>query len=97
MRKEKSCDTVIRKDIMEDDGNQYIYELTLRQGARTANYKIPLYSIKVSMNTSEGRSTSASIKDVFSDVGAAVRFYDRIVKGLATPIDLRYIAEDEMG
>ena len=53
MRKERSCDTVIRKDIMEEDGNQYIYELTLRQGAKTANYKIPLYSIKVSMNTSE--------------------------------------------
>ncbi len=97
MRKEKICDTVIRKDVMEEDGNQYIYELTLRQGSKTASYKIPLYSIKVVMRNSEGNSTSASVKDVFSDARAAIRFYEKIVKGLATPIDLRYIAEDEMG
>ena len=97
MSNKKAVETVIRKDIKEEDGNEYIYELTMREGKRVANFKIPLYSVTVVMNDSEGKSTHARLKEVFSDIRTAVRFYERIVSGLATPIDLRYIFEDEMG
>lgn len=96
MKKQRFKDTVIRQDHKDDGENEYTYQLIMREGAKVASYKIPLYSVKVVMTDSSGESTSASVKDVFADAGKAISFYDRIVSGLATPIDLRYIIEDEM-
>ena len=81
---------------MNDSENQYTYQLIMREDTRIASYKIPLYSVKVTMTDSLGNSTSASIKDAFADAGKAICFYEKIAKGLATPIDLRYIMEDEI-
>ncbi len=96
MRKQKFKDTVIRQDHKDDGENKYTYQLIMREGARLASYKIPLYSVKVVMTDGTGDSTSASVKDVFADAGKAISFYEKIVRGLATPIDLRYIIEDEI-
>lgn len=90
-------DTVIRKDFISDEENRYSYELILREGTKTASWRIPLYSIKVSMTDSGGVSTSADITDAFADVSRAIRFYEKLVRNMATPIDLPYVLEDEMG
>ena len=96
MRTKQFKDTVIKRDSKTDGENQYDYELILREGRRVANYKIPLYTVRVVMTDRKGKSTSASVKDAFADVTHAEDFYNKIVKCLATPIDLRYIIEDEM-
>lgn len=96
MSKTKFKDTVIRQDHKKDGENQYTYQLIMREGARLASYKIPLYSIKVTMTAGSGDTSCASIRDVFADAGKAICFYEKIVRGLATPIDLRYIMEDEI-
>ena len=47
---------------------------------------------KDSGKRSHGRTT-----ELFSDLKKAVRFFEKLVANLATPIDLAYIVEDEMG
>lgn len=96
MRKQKMRDTIIRQDFREDSENSYSYQLIMREDTRTASYKIPLYSIRVNMTDSNGESSSADVKDLFADAGKAIKFYEKLVRYLATPIDLRYIVEDEM-
>lgn len=96
MRKQKTKDTVIRQDFREDAKNSYSYQLIMREDTRTASYKIPLYSIRVNMTDAAGESTSADVKDLFADAGKAINFYEKLVRYLATPIDLRYIVEDEI-
>lgn len=96
MKNKTHKDIVIRKDLRSDGENEYTYELVMNEGTKIANYKIPLYSVHVKMTDSLGETTNASVNDVFSDAGRAIIFYDKIVDGLATPVDLRYILEDEM-
>ena len=96
-RKHSSKATVIRKDYKTDGENEYIYELTMKEGTRLSNFKIQLYSVQVKMINSNGETSQTAIKDAFSNAALATKFYDKIVEGLATPIDLRYIAEDEIG
>ena len=47
------------------------------------------------MIDSDGKETYASCDSAFSDIGLALLFYGKIVRGLATPMDLAYIYEDE--
>ena len=96
MRKQRMKDTVIRQDFREDSENSYSYQLIMREATHTASYKIPLYSIRVNMTDSEGESTTADVKDIFADAGKAIKFYDKLVRYLATPLDLKYIVEDEL-
>jgi len=93
--KEKIKSTVIRCDTRREEGYIYRYELTMKEGRSTASYGLSLYSIRVTMTDIEGKSTDGEVEDVFSDVGKAIVFYEKLVKNLATPIDLAYIAEDE--
>ena len=44
----------------------------------------------------EGDTTSAETRELFADIGKAVSFFDKLVRNLATPIDLAYIVEDEI-
>ena len=39
---------------------------------------------------------SSSVTHFFADAGKAILFYEKLVKNLATPIDLAYIIEDEI-
>lgn len=92
----KNCNRLLRREEVVDEGNFYSYELTVREGNSTADWRLPLYSIKVNMTDVEGTRREADAKDVFSSREQAVEFFDKIVRNLATPIDLAYIVEDEM-
>ena len=95
--KNKLCDRIIRREDREESGNKYSYELTMREADEVAAFRLPLYSIKISMTDSEGNERETNARDVFSNGEKARTFFDKIVRNLATPIDLVYILEDEMG
>ena len=88
--------TVLRKEERRDEEYSYSYELLMREGDTMANWKLPLYSIKVDMTDAKGNRRHADARDVFSCKEKALEFFDKIVRNLATPIDLNYIIEDEM-
>lgn len=94
--KEKSLKTVIRDESIEKDGCSYRYKLLMSKSHKVASYLIPLYSIEIEMKDSRGQITECSVENVFSDIGKAVVFYERMINNLATPIDLPYIVEDEI-
>jgi len=93
-QREKTKDTVIRREERSDGENKYLYELTVSESKSTASYRLPLYSIRVSMTMADGERSSAKAKKAFADAGKAILFYEKVVRNLATPIDLAYIMED---
>ena len=95
MKKNKTKETVIRRDLRSDGYNHYEYELIMRESRRTASWRIPLYSVFVCLTDSEGEESQARLDDIFADAGQALLFYDKLVRNLATPIDLKYAFEDE--
>lgn len=94
--KQKILDTVIRSEKRIDDGNSYSYRLLMRKGDSTADWQLPLYSFQINMTDKSGQERQATAKDIFSDEEKAITFFDKIVRNLATPIDLAYIIEDEL-
>lgn len=96
MQKEKLKDVIIRKEERTDERNRYTYLLIMRESSNVASYGIPLYSVRVELTDETGRLSSAEIRDVFADAGRAIIFYEKLVRNLATPIDLAYILEDEI-
>ncbi len=91
------CKT-IRTEVREVDGIKYRYELTKRENRSVAGFGIPLYSFAVVMEFKDsGKRSEGNTTDLFSDSGKAMRFFDKLVSNLATPIDLAYIVEDELG
>ena len=95
--KNKICDKLIRREERECCGIKYIYELTSREADAVAAFRLPLYSIKISMTAPDQNPREANARDVFSSLEKATTFFDKIVRNLATPIDLIYILEDEIG
>ncbi len=93
---DKTVDTVIRTETKEADGAKYKYELIMRKSTKLVCFKLPLYSIKIEMTDEEGEVTKSETGELFSDVGKAISFFEKLVKYLATPIDLAYIVEDEL-
>jgi len=87
---------VIRKEVVEKDGYLYRYELLERRGKRMADFGMRLYSLRVAMTDSKGDTKQGEAQDLFSSKRKALEFYERIVKNLATPIDLKYVIEDEI-
>ncbi len=87
---------LVKKEEKSEDGYSYTYELLVRRGVRTADFGLPLYSIKISMTDPSGNRSEREATDVFSSSDEAVRFFDRLVRNLATPIDLCYVVEDEV-
>lgn len=87
---------LVRKEEKSEDGYSYTYELLVRRGVRTADFGLSLYSIKISMTDPSGNRSEREATDVFSSSNEAVRFFDRLVRNLATPIDLCYVVEDEV-
>lgn len=87
---------VVKKEEISDGGFLYTYELILREGKRTADWRLPLYSVKVSMEGEDGHRTQREATDVFMNKEKAVSFFDKLVRNLATPIDLGYVVEDEV-
>lgn len=95
-QQEQNIDVVIRKETKEANGAKYNYELIMRKSSKLVCFRLPLYSIKVEMTDTLGESTSAETGELFSDVGKAIAFFEKLVKYLATPINLAYIVEDEL-
>lgn len=93
----KICDKLIRREERRDEGYLYTYELTSREGDAVATFGLPLYSIHITLTDPSGNCREANAKDVFSNVEKSKEFFDKLVKNLATPIDLIYILEDEIG
>ena len=93
---QKLTDTLIRTEERIDGGISYTYQLIMRKGNSTADWQMPLYSFRVSMTDTDGKDRSAEACNIFSDAKKAHSFFDKIVKNLATPIDLAYIIEDEI-
>lgn len=87
---------VVKKEERSNGGFFYTYELILREGMRTADWKLPLYSVKVSMTDQAGRKSQREVKDVFTNKDKAILFFEKLVRNLATPIDLGYVVEDEV-
>ena len=93
---QKLVDTVVRSEERFDEGISYSYKLLMRKGDSTVDWQLPLYSFRVSMIDKDGIARHADARDIFSDEEKASAFFDKIVRNLATPIDLAYIIEDEM-
>ena len=96
MKKTKIYDTSVRTELIERDGVKYKYDLIMKESGRVASYNIPLYSVSVEMTDENGEVSGAVTRDVFSDVGKAIVFFDRLVRSLATPTELKYIVEEEL-
>ena len=88
--------TVVKSLTKECDGAKYTYTLYAAEGKRVACFGLTLYSVKIEMTGKDGESTVSELNDVFVDSKRAFRFYEKLVKNLATPIDLPYVFEDEM-
>ena len=94
--KQKILHNVVMREDRQSDGFSYTYELILREGIRMADFRLPLYSIRISMTDADGNKSQREATDVFTDSTRATEFFDRLVRNLATPIDLGYVVEDEV-
>lgn len=64
MRKAKAtCDTLIRREEREADGYGYLYEIVMRRGEGVACFRIPLYTVRVSLRQPSGEVTSSEVSD----------------------------------
>ena len=88
--------TIIEICHRETDDGSYTYTLYYVDSIRTASMGIRLYSISVEFVDCEGTRGFAEAKEFFADKGKAMEFFHRLVNGLATPLNLPYIIEDEL-
>ena len=95
LKQQNTIETVIREERIHE-GIKYTYELMRCVGERTHNWRLPLYSIRIAMVDVDGRESHGEARDLFRDKKSATRFFNRLVKELCTPIDLRYVVEDEL-
>lgn len=91
----KNNGIAIKTDERTIDGISLTYALSVSESENFKNLRIPLYSVSVTMTDSDGKESYATCDSAFSDIGLALLFYGKIVRGLATPMDLAYIYEDE--
>ena len=94
--KQNILNNVVIKEERHDEDYSYTYELILREGVRTDDWRLPLYSVRISMTGTDGNTSQREATDIFSDRDKATEFFDRLVRNLATPIDLGYVIEDEV-
>ena len=98
MKSNATKSRTVRTEVREVEGIKYRYELTRRENRSVAGFGIPLYSFAVVMEfTDTGKRSEGNTTDLFADSGKAMRFFEKLVDNLATPIDLAYIVEDELG
>ena len=94
--KQKTLNSLVMREERQADGNYYVYELMVREGARTADFGLSLYSIRISMTDKSGLCSQREATDVFTNPERAIEFFNKLVNNLATPIDLVYVIEDEI-
>ena len=88
--------TLIKEERCTLDSVEYNYKLPVSISQVVANYKLPLYSVEVTMKDSDGSVTNAICLDAFADIGKALVFFDKMVRHNVTPVDLAYVYEDEL-
>ncbi len=94
--RENDCVKEILKEQRRESGKfKFIYRLTATKSRRVASFRLPLYSISVTMLDGDIESYH-ELKEIFADLGKAITFFDEIVDSLVTPIDLPYILEDKI-
>ncbi len=94
--KERTKSSIIRCDEKREEGYIYSYELISRESDSVASFGIALYSVRIELTAPSGEVTSAEANDIFADAGRAILFYEKLVRNLATPVDLAYVTEDEL-
>ena len=88
----------IKEKCRREGGDTYTYELIYNTDTVATSIGIPLFSLRVQMVCGEsGRVTEAHTGGIFADREKAERFFDKLCDNLATPIDLAYVVEDELG
>lgn len=96
MKKDQVKETVIKNATLEYEGATYSYALIKSESTRVSSYRLPLYSVEIAFTDTAGNTTDARAGDLFASLDKASIFYDKLVRNLATPIDLAYVIEDEM-
>lgn len=92
----KFTETVVEKRTVKKDSMTYSYALLKHESKKLSSFRIPLYAIRIGLTDELGTYTEAQTDELFSDLGKAMVFYDRLIRNLATPIDLAYVVEDEI-
>lgn len=95
-KKSKITTVIIKSETRDVKNGKCTYNLLMKESKRVASYGIPLYSVSVELCDEFGNITTAVTKDIFSDVGKAMVFFENVVKSRATPRELPYIAEDAL-
>lgn len=90
------CDTVVKSEERNSEGRHYKYELIMREGKQTHDWRLSLFSIRISMTDTDGKYSQKEAKDLFINRERALEFFDKLVKNLATPLNLGYVVEDEI-
>ena len=67
MRKEKTIETKIRSDEVTKDAITYKYALVMRESARVASFRLPLYSISVEMRRDGEVISAKSVRRLISE------------------------------
>ena len=93
MRSKKTEKEIIKDTTVTDGPIIYRYLLYASRSRKVASFNLPLYSIEIIM-LKDGESSNCSSGELFSDVGKAISFYNKLKDNLATPIDLPFIIED---
>ena len=89
------CVTV-KSEIRVEEGVIYSYSLILNERELNLSFGFPLYSIYIEMHdTVTGKRTNACTDELFASEERALLFFEKLVRNLATPIDLAYVVEDE--
>ena len=89
---QSKTETVIRSEKVLDRGNLYCYTLTESDSANGTM----LYSLRISLRMKNGEFSENTARDIFTEKSAAMHFFDKMLKNLATPLNLPYVIEDEL-
>ena len=95
-KKQYTKESLIRREVRDDGENSFTYELLMKESNKLTSFGLPLYSIRVGFTDKNGIFTSSEIKEAFADAGKAILFFEKLIRNLATPIDVAYIMEDEL-
>ena len=96
MRLSNKGEVCIKEEMRTLDGVVYTYKLLINESFRYSSIGLPLYSIEVEMEDVKcEKTTKARSGELFSEERKALAFFKKLVRNLATPIDLAYIVEDE--
>jgi hypothetical protein len=91
MQKSKLSATVLSRDKIVNNEGEYEYTLSV---VSDKEYE-KTYEIEIRFRFGENKETVALASDKFESELAALSFYEKLKRNLATPIDLPYVLEDE--